>query len=227
MPPDLIPFHAFAQTHVDTAKALAQEGPALRYACLELRLAIEALAYATLQTYAEDESELVVSAQADWQPSKVLEKLLDYDPMADMALRVVMGTVEPDGTAGAVVMDEVDRRFTAAWAGKAHRSMGSFLHQRTIREVRRGKQIDEAVLRGEALRVLATLEAILASPLHDVRVGFRFGYDCPGCGEGLSVALLPLMMTGVTRTRCPACGAGWRAEEGGENGTPRFTPLKD
>lgn len=226
MPPDLIPFRDFARKHVAAAKELlAGGGPQLRYACLELRLAIEALAYATLQTYLEDDSDSVQAAQSDWQPSKVLDALLDYDPMADMSFRIVMHSVAPDGEPGEMVMDAVDKRFSAQWAAKAHRSMGSFLHQRTIREVRRGKQLDETVLRREARRVLETLEPILASPVHDTRVGFRFGYSCPGCGDELSVALMPLMLTGATRTRCPSCGIRWRAESDRESGAPRFSRL--
>jgi len=228
MPPDLIPFRNFARKHVAAAKELlAGRGPHLRYACLELRLAIEALAYATLQTYLDDDSDIVQSAQSDWQPGKVLDALLDYDPMADMSFRVVMHSVAPNGEPGEMVMDAVDQRFSARWAKKAHRSMGSFLHQRTIQQVRKGKQLDEPALRREAQRVLETLEPILASPLYDTRVGFRFGYNCPGCGDELSVALMPLMLTGATRARCPTCGTRWRATSDRGSGVPRFSRLDE
>ncbi len=228
MPPDLIPFREYARVHVSAARALlAGDGPQLRYACLEIRLAIEALAYAVLQNYLEDDSSDVKAALADWQPSKVLEALQNYDPMADMSVRVVMRAIAPDGEPGEVVMDAVDQRFSAEWASKAHRSMGSFLHQRTIREIRRGKQIDEAVLRREAERALGTLSAILKSPLSDTRIGFRFGYACPDCGDELTVALLPLMLTGATRTRCPACGVRWRANSQPGDNTPSFAKLDE
>jgi len=169
MQPELIPFRDFARTHVAAARKLLEGGgPQHRYACLEIRLAIEALAYAVLQNYSEDDSPDVHAAQADWQPNKVLEALLNYDPMADMSIRVVMRTVAPGGDPGEIAIDAVDQRFTADWAAKAHRSMGSFLHQRTIREVRRGKQLDETVLRREAERVLGTLCSILNSSVSDV-----------------------------------------------------------
>jgi len=200
MQPDLIPFREYARVHVAAAKTLlAGDGAQLRYACLEIRLAIEALAYAVLQNYSEDDSSDVEAAQADWQPSKVLEALLNYDPMVEMSVRIVMRAVVPGGDPGDIVMDAVDQRFSAEWAAKAHRSMGSFLHQRTIREVRRGKQLDEAVLRREAERVLRTLCTIMESPLSDTRIGFRLRYDCPECASELSVALMPLMLTGATR----------------------------
>lgn len=226
MQPELIPFRDFARTHVAAARKLLEGGgPQLRYACLEIRLAIEALAYAVLQNYSEDDSPDILAAHLDWQPSKVLEALLNYDPMADMSIRVVMRTVAPDGDPGEIVIDAVDQRFTADWAAKAHRSMGSFLHQRTIREVRRGKQLDETVLRREAERVLGTLCSILDSSLYDTRIGFRFGYGCPECGGELSVALMPLMMTGASLTRCPQCGVRWRAQSQSGRSVPNFSKL--
>jgi hypothetical protein len=80
MPPNLIPFREYARVHVSAARALlAGDGPQLRYACLEIRLAIEALAYAVFQNYLEDDSSDVKAAQADWQPSKVLEALQNYE----------------------------------------------------------------------------------------------------------------------------------------------------
>jgi hypothetical protein len=64
MPPNLIPFREYARVHVSAARALlAGDGPQLRYACLEIRLAIEALAYAVFQNYLEDDKDRILSHQ--------------------------------------------------------------------------------------------------------------------------------------------------------------------
>jgi hypothetical protein len=120
----------------------------LRYACLELRLAIEALAYDTLQSYSEDVDDAVDLAHREWQPSKVLKALCGCDPIAGLALRIEVREVGSDGNAeaGPPMFTGVDDRFDAEWAEKAHRSMGSFLHQRTISQIRRGQQLDRIVL---------------------------------------------------------------------------------
>ena len=63
----------------------------LRYAALELRLALEAVSYGTAQAYSE---ELPESAYEQWQPPKLVELLLEQDPGADQSVRV---RIRPDG----------------------------------------------------------------------------------------------------------------------------------
>jgi hypothetical protein len=210
--PPQIPFRQYAKDHVLAARRLLEgQGNELRYACLELRLAIEALAYSTLQTYSEDVDDAVARAHDHWQPNKVLEALAAYDPMADVGLTVTFHTVSRDGSVGEHVFSGTDRRFTAEWAAKAHRSMGSFLHQRTISQIKRGKTINETDLRRQANEVLEMLDGILASEVHDIRLGVRFGYQCPDCQSEMSVAMTPLLLTGRASTTCPGCGVAWLA----------------
>lgn len=224
--PPYIPFREFARQCVGAAKRLMLgTDDELRYACLELRLAIEALAYDTLQSYSEDVGDAVDLAHREWQPSKVLKALCDYDPIADLALRIEVREVGSDGNPkrGPPMFTGVDDRFDAEWAEKAHRSMGSFLHHRTISQIRRGKQIDRILLLREAERIVGRLEAILASPIHGTRSGLRFGYSCPDCGGHISVAKLPLLLMGQAKTSCSSCGAEWEAASGGEDAAPKFT----
>ncbi len=224
-PPHIF-FREFARQHVGAAKRLMLgTDDELRYACLELRLAIEALAYDTLQSYSEDVDDAVNLAYREWQPSKVLKALCDYDPIADRALRIELWEVGSDENPKRErpMFTGVDDRFTAEWAEKAHRSMSSFLHQRTISQIRRGKYIDRIVMLREAKRVIGRLEAILASPIHGTRSSLRFGYSCPDCGGHISVAMLPLLLMGQAKTSCSSCGAEWEASSGGEDGAPKFT----
>jgi hypothetical protein len=220
------PFRQQAEEHVSTAKRLLAAGaPELRYACLELRLAIEALAYDTLQNYAEDISPDVEAAYQHWQPGKVLKQLRAYDPIADQPLKIEMRLVAT-GRLGseAHTLSAVDDRFTAGWAAKAHTSMGSFLHQRTISHVRNGKPIDERVLLREARRVITRLENILASEVHDLRTEIRFGYPCPACSADISVGIGPLMI-GKAQTDCASGGAKWTVEGSDVSGVPLFSRV--
>lgn len=224
--PPLIPFREFARRHASAAKQLLLgTDDELRYACLELRLAIEALAYDTLQGYSEDLGDAIDLAHREWQPSKVLTALCDYDPAAGLALRIEVREVGSDGKpkAGLPMFAGVDDRFDAAWAEKAHGSMGSFLHQRTISQIRRGKTLDRIVLLREAERVVNRLEAILASPVHSTRSTLRFGYPCPDCGSDISVATFPLLLMGQTKTTCSSCGTQWEVTGGDGNDEPKFT----
>ncbi len=61
-PRGAIPFRSIATDHLVKAKTLLEGGPDHEiYACLELRLALEAIAYEILQSYSDDLSEEVPS----------------------------------------------------------------------------------------------------------------------------------------------------------------------
>ena len=65
-PPPLIPFRQYAAEHVAAAKRwLEGSGAELRYACLELRLAVEALAYVSNPEHAQYRGGLSLEAQAE------------------------------------------------------------------------------------------------------------------------------------------------------------------
>lgn len=222
----LYPFRQQAKQHVAAAKELLNgSGQHLIYACLELRLAIEALAYDTLQNYADDVGDDLDEAHQHWQPSKVLKHLCEFDPIADMPLRIEMREVAADGAPkeGPPMFIGTDDRFSAKWAETAHGAMGSFLHQRTISHIKKGKSIDEAVPRRKATEVIDRLDPILASEVSNIRLGIRFGYQCPACGADISVAIAPLSLKGKAETACDSCGAEWDVVPGDDPASPRFS----
>lgn len=228
-PPGTIPFQSIAKDHLAKAKTLLEGGPDHEiYSCLELRLAIEAMAYEILQSYSDDLSEEVNAAFREWHPRAVLDHLLAHDPLADRPLRIVMRAqpVYQDGSRGeAIVVDETEDRFDAKWASKAHAALSSFLHQSTINRRRSGKAIDRTKLRRKAKEVIARLDSIVASKLSNARLDLRFGYPCPACGKDLSVAILPLMR-GTAQTSCSACETVWDVSPGGGD-VPHFTKRRE
>lgn len=224
-PPLHIPYREMARDHLDAAKALLEgEGRQLRYACLELRLAIEALTYDVLQAYGDEIDPTIDALEGAWHPKTILDALAAYDPIGDATLVARMRIRTPGGEWQD--LNEIrEQRFSAAWASKANFALGNFLHQATLAKARAGKGFDEAALRRKAEQVVGEIEAILDTPFVDIRRGFRFGYNCPGCGGSISVGLMALLLTDQARTTCEGCGVTWRAEGGGEDGAPLFTRL--
>jgi hypothetical protein len=228
-PRGAISFRSIATDHLAKAKTLLEGGPDHEiYACLELRMALAAIAYEILQSYSDDLSEEVNAAFREWHPRAVLDHLLAHDPLADRPLRIVMRAqpVYQDGSRGeAIVIDETEDRFDAKWASKAHAALSSFLHQPTIARRRSGKAIDRAKLRKKAKEVIVRLDSIVASKLSNARLDLRFGYLCPACGRDLSVAILPLMM-GAAQTSCSACDTVWDVSPG-DGDVPQFTEQRE
>jgi hypothetical protein len=223
-PPPRVPFRDMAKAHVDTARALlAGDGPSLRHACLELRLAIEALTYDELQTYGDEIDPAIDQAEAEWHPRKILAGLRAYDPIGEATLVATM-KIRREGEEWETRGEIRQPRFSPDWASKAHAALSHFLHQVTLPKMRAGEGLDETKLRRKAGEVIEALDPILAEPFTDIRQGFRFGYDCPACGEGITVALTALILTSQARTTCAGCGVVWRAEGDGEGGV-RFSRL--
>lgn len=170
-----------ARDHLANAKPLLHEGSdrSIRYACLELRMAIEALTYDSLQAYL---SEVPNSVMGQWTPKKVIEELLAVDPYADQSAKVFVGIEEVFGEPSKDMqfLGE-DLRFTAAWAHKAHNALGSFLHEPTIAQHTSGKAGLSDKAKAKADAVASELERILSASVFNTNFGSFITFDCH-CG---------------------------------------------
>lgn len=117
-------YRKIAQQHFRKCKILLEEnsGDAYRYACLELRMAIEALTYGLMAIYRPELDQL---ALRKWQPAKLLRELLNIDPSVENPPIFSIQNPE-DGTWNQVL--EKEKRLSAKWLNKAHNALSSFLH---------------------------------------------------------------------------------------------------
>lgn len=122
--------------HLKKAKELLAAGdmPSLRHCCLELRFCLEFLAYEQIELH---EKELPEEVFKSWQPKRVIEELLAYDPSIENDFTLAMG---PEGTSG-----ETPRKmfligkFNALkrpFVQKNYSKLGSFLHAPTFGQLR-------------------------------------------------------------------------------------------
>jgi hypothetical protein len=93
---------------------------------LQVRFAVEALAYDRLQDYL---FEVSASAMKGWTPRQVLKELLYTDPDACFPTELKIG-LKPDPEALAQEIDLGENySFSALWANKMHNALSSFLHE--------------------------------------------------------------------------------------------------
>ncbi|NKC52259.1 hypothetical protein HED63_26525 [Ochrobactrum cytisi] len=85
---------------------------------------------------------------------------------------------------------------------KAHRSLGSFLHQRTVSQLKKGKSIDETKLRTEANRIHIRLKEVLGSEVYGIQFAGGLPICCETCGSDLAATMASLLLDGVADVKC-------------------------
>lgn len=186
----------------------------LRYAALDLRLAIEALTYDRAQAFA---SEMPPSEYSTWQPRKLLEVLLEIYPHVDKGSTLRFGeedsTGKPAGTMHSLGSEKV---FDLRAVKKHYDALGSFLHMPTLKQLDGGGGANLSRLRQRCALIVAALDAALASPIFNITLGSFARMDCLECGKPLRRRLPSGGQD--TEADCFECAASYRlsAVEGGK-----------
>ena len=150
-----VDFRQLAREHHDQAKnLLANENEYnLRYACLELRMCIEALTYEMLDVHLSEVSNRIMS---QWQPKRVIDEILRVSPDADATRQIFLGPSDgstPSSEEGWQFMGE-DRRLTAKWINKAYHALGNFIHLPTIAQLQDKKAHNVENMKRKTIEVM-------------------------------------------------------------------------
>ena len=193
-----------AASHLEAAKRQLenQDEEALRYACLDLRMAIECLTYDLLALYRDD---VLDETLAEWRADKILAALKRIDPSADASPTFQMANSSGEFDADdSIRFDE--HRFEAKWAKKAYQTLGRYLHERTFIELEAGQANNWITVRDRATAIAAELQAIMESSGWGLRMRQTLGISCD-CGGDAKFQMGPLQLR--SRARCAACGANY------------------
>lgn len=185
------------------AELTSGEDDRLRYAALELRMAIESLAYERVLKYRD---ELPKSALDIWQPRQVMDALLEIDPMADKTSTlsyakesspgVRSGPMRPLGTDRVISMKEIKKYYA---------KLDSYLHPPTIGQFEAGKVARPDRIRQRCEEVARIVQESLASTVHNVNLRQHATIECYRCDAPIIRRMPP---TGdSTEATCPSCGA--------------------
>jgi len=173
-----------ARQCVSRAKKLLSRGEeaAVRYACLELRFAIEYITYSQLQAYMKEVSD---DALKKWTPKQVISEMLEVDPCADKSRSLAVGLEKTYGVPpppGEVQSLGEDRRFSMNWANKSYNALGNFLHAPTMHQMESGGGPSVSTMTEKATLVADECEKILNSSVFNVNLGTFLEFDCIDCG---------------------------------------------
>ncbi|RON98921.1 hypothetical protein BK674_15850 [Pseudomonas moraviensis] len=159
--------------HFNNAKALIEAGgtQSLRYACLEMRMLIEAHVYQRLLREADELPRSIINT---WQPYKAVRLHCEFDKYADMDMRLEI--TDPEGNK----LDDINyHNLKKGDLTKIYNSLGGYLH------LPMPEKIDSYVIDADTVRVmLDKLERIIKGNLIIYKVNYE-SIECKGCGKGI------------------------------------------
>lgn len=174
------PFRAEARNALNIAKTeLATADDArLRFAALQLRLALEALTYERAQMY---QDELPPSEIDVWQPGKVIKVLIEIEPHtyqnATYRIRREASETSPAGDWMPLGHDVV---IPMKEVQKHHSALSSALHMPTIKQLNADQGFNPAKIRSKCEEAIVAIEKALCSTVR-TNLGHFQSFDCGRC----------------------------------------------
>jgi hypothetical protein len=178
----------------------------LRYACVDLRLALEALTYDRATAYRD---ELPPEHFSTWQPGRLLKVLLEIDPKADRTKTIRVG-VQPYKETSAPTMKIMgtDVALSLKTIKEHYDALSSFIHMPTLKKVEEGWKADPASVRNHCDVVAGAVQKVVDSRLFRSTMAETSEIPCFRC-KTIIRRRIP-RKTGIGETKCYACGAPHR-----------------
>jgi hypothetical protein len=166
--------------HIQRARHFIEAGgdAELRYAALELRLAIESIVYEKLRLYAP---RLPATVLDKWQPPQAMKALVQLEPRASREFRLRIAAEPAPGVAGTEwhYLGE-HRTFEPGWLRANYHKLGSFLHAASPRQNASSVDGDPNKLRSTMLSILQEIERVAASQI-DGTLAAVIEFQCAAC----------------------------------------------
>ncbi len=221
----MLDFRSEANSALNNAKAEleANDNKKLKYAALELRIAIEALAYDKAKTLAD---ELPIKEYETWQPRKLMLILLEIDPNINKISSVSFGEekefgVPPDdkdmhflGTEQPITFEDIKKHYDA---------LGSFLHMPTLGQLQKESVPNYCKLKERCNLVIGILEKILSSPVFNLNIDCSSSVSCGNCNATIR-RRLPIGLEKV-EAHCLECEATYLVSYTGQESAVDWAPL--
>lgn len=212
-----------SREHLKAASEQLETGSdlALKYAALELRMAMEAVTYDRALAFKE---EFPTEEYDTWQPKKVMAVLLEIDPMADKDHTIAFGLQEEYGVpAKQMTSLGTETVLNMGVLKKHYDALGSFLHIQTIKSTKAGKTVDHEKLRKRCEDIWAYLDKVLLSPVFNSTFGVFSSLECAECGKKIRKRIPRGENT--IHVECSNCNASYRVSGSGANQTV-WEPLQ-
>ncbi len=174
-------FRHMARKALDNAKLKMGTGDAddMIDATLRLRMTMEAIIYDRAADYAE---ELGPEQMKTWQPKRLMDRILEVDPLADLSVTLSYG-IEPSYGVTPEKMTSLGTQhvFTLATLKKHYDALGSYLHTPTIAQIENDKPHDMQKLEARCKDIVTAIEQVLSSRIRRISLSNSSTFDCVNC----------------------------------------------
>lgn len=165
-----------AKTELDSS-----DNNRLRYAALELRMAIESLVY---ERAAQFSQELSGKKLNTWQPKKLLSLLLELDPYADQSGTISFGAEEEPGKPPRVMTTlGRERVLSLIDIKKYYDRLGSYLHAPTLEQLENKTFANTDKTRKSCNEIFTIIKEVLDSTVFNVSLKLTTTKVCDKCGN--------------------------------------------
>jgi len=184
----------------------------LKYAALELRMAMEAITYDRAAAFKE---EFPAEEYDTWQPRKVLAVLLEIEPLTDQDSTISFGLEEEYGVpAKKMTSLGTETVLNMGVLKKHYDALGSFLHIPTIKSLKAGRTVNFIKLRNRCEEIKAYLDKVLSSPVFNSTLGVFSSIDCTDCGKKIRKRIP--QGEDFINVECPDCDASYCLSDAGD-----------
>jgi hypothetical protein len=210
-------YRSMARARRDAARSLLAEGrdESVIYAALELRKSLEALVYELSESYVDD----LPKDHVDWQPRKLLQRLLEIDPDADSTQTI---SITPYREGATTIELGTDYRLSLQFIKKRYDALGNFLHTPTPAQLASSASPAPETIRRKCEEIFAEVEKVLASPVTTFVKSRRVTLTCRRCEGSFTPRVNALLLDDTPPDKrlnvvCPHCRANYQVyKEGAE-----------
>lgn len=177
----VVNYRSLAKRHLESAKLQlnTKKELNLKYAALELRMAMEAITYDRAIAYKD---EFPPEEYETWQPQKVMLVLLEIDSIADQNRSIAFAPMKHDGSVPSEMISlGTDVVLNMRVLKKHYHAIGSYLHMLSMKNMRAGESIDYIKFRKRCDDIYTYLEGVLASKCYNVTLGRFATLKCQSC----------------------------------------------
>jgi hypothetical protein len=151
----------------------------VKYAALELRMAMESLTYDRALAYKD---EFPPQEYGTWQPKKVMAVLLEIDSTVDKDYELTVGKEEKTGVTPPVMHSMGSEKvLNMGMLRKHYDALGSYLHVQIMKQACSGKPLDYNKIRSRCDEIAAFVSHVLSSPIWNCTLGNFATLQCVEC----------------------------------------------